>query len=151
MLSVPRTSDPSGELGSAPNTLTTLPGAGPVLSEGILAEIGDIQRFASKEQAAKLAGLAWKRPQSGKFEAQDRPLRTSANKYLRSYLVKAKGALRMHGASCRAFCEAKLKEAPKHQYKRALLLTARKLVRLVYALLKQGQIYRPAAVQPAGL
>lgn len=138
------------ELAAFPNTLTTLPGVGPVLAAGILAEIGNIQCFASDEQVAKLAGLVWKRHPSGKFEAQDRPMVASANKYLRYYLVEAANALRMHEASYRAFYEAKFKEVPKHQHKRALVLTARKLVRLVFALLKRGQIYRPVAVQPAG-
>jgi len=138
------------ELAAFPNTLTTLPGVGPVLAAGILAEIGNIQCFASDDQVAKLAGLVWKRHQSGKFEAQDRPMVASANKYLRYYLVEAANALRMHEASYRAFYEAKFKEVPKHQHKRALVLTARKLVRLVFALLKRGQIYRPVAVQPAG-
>lgn len=138
------------ELAAFPNTLTTLPGVGPVLAAGILAELGDIRRFASDDQVAKLAGLVWKRHQSGQFEAQDRRMVASANKYLRYYLVEAANALRMHDASYRAFYEAKFQEVPKHQHKRALVLTARKLVRLVYALLTRGQIYRPAAVQPAG-
>jgi len=138
------------ELAAFPNTLTTLPGVGPVLAAGIIAELGDIHRFARDDQLAKLAGLVWKRHQSGTFEAQDRRMITSANRYLRYYLVEAANALRMHDASYRAFYEAKFQEVPKHQHKRALVLTARKLVRLVYALLTRGQIYRPAAVQPAG-
>lgn len=59
------------ELAAFPNTLTTLPGVGPVLAAGILAELGDIRRFARDDQVAKLAGLVWKRHQSGQFEAQE--------------------------------------------------------------------------------
>ena len=50
----------------------------------------------------------------------------------------------------RAFYESKYQEVSKHKHKRALVLTARKLVRLIFALLSKGQLYRPAAVQPAG-
>jgi len=41
------------------------------------------------------------------------------------------------------------REVTKHQHKRALALTARKLVRLVYALLKKGQLYRANYQQEA--
>jgi transposase len=134
-----------------PNTLTSLPGVGPVLSAGILSEIGDIRRFPDDDALAKMAGLVWPRHQSADFDAEDRRLLRSANSYLRYYLVEAANALRMHDATYRAFYESKYQEATKHKHKRALVLTARKLVRLVFALLSKGQIYRAqSAVQPAG-
>jgi transposase len=146
-----------------PNTLMTLPGVGPVLSAGILSEVGDIHRFKNDDALAKMAGFVWKRIQSGKFDGQDRRLIPSANKYLRYYLCQTANALRVHDATYRAYYESKIKEVTKHKHKRALVLTARKAVRLVFALLKRGQIYRPAparhvpssepqavAVQPAG-
>jgi transposase len=133
-----------------PNTLTTLPGVGPVFSAGILSEIGDIRRFPDDDALAKMAGLVWPRHQSADFDAQDRRLLRSANSYLRYYLVEAANAMRMHDATYRAFYDSKYQEVPKHKHKRALVLTARKLVRLVFALLSKGQIYRPVAVQPAG-
>lgn len=140
----------ANEITAFPNTLTSLPGVGPVYSAGILSEIGNIHRLPDDDAIAKMAGLVWGRHQTGKFEAQDRRMLRSANRYLRYYLVEAANALRIHDASYRAFYEAKFKEVPKHQHKRALVLTARKLVRLVFALLKRGQIYRPAPVQPGG-
>jgi transposase len=134
-----------------PNTLTSLPGVGPVYSAGILAEIGDIRRFPDDDALAKMAGLIWPRHQSAGFDAEDRRMSRSGNRYLCYYLVEAANALRVHDATYRAFYESKYREVPKHQHKRALVLTARKLVRLVYALLSRGQIYRPQpAVQPAG-
>lgn len=133
-----------------PNTLTSLPGVGPVFSAGILSEVGDIRRFPDDNAVAKMAGLVWPRHQSAAFEAQDRRLLRSANTYLRYYLVEAANALRTHDAGYRAYYESKFTEVSRHQHKRALVLTARKLVRLVFALLSKGQLYRPAAVQPAG-
>ena len=134
-----------------PNTLTSLPGVGPVFSAGIVSELGNIHRFPDDDAIAKMAGLVWPQHQSADFDAEDRRMLRSANGYLRYYLVEAANALRMHDATYRAFYESKYKEVPKHKHKRALVLTARKLVRLVYALLSRGQIYRPEhAVQPAG-
>ncbi|SFK34822.1 hypothetical protein SAMN04488569_10251, partial [Marinilactibacillus piezotolerans] len=40
-----------------------------------------------------------------------------------------------------AYYQKKYKEVPKTQHKRALVLTARKLVRLVFALLSDHQLY----------
>lgn len=40
-----------------PNTLTSISGIGPVYSAGIIAEIGDINRFDNQATLAKYAGL----------------------------------------------------------------------------------------------
>ena len=134
-----------------PNTLTSVPGLGPVYSAGILSEIGDIRRFPDDDAVAKMAGLVWPRHNSADFEAEDRRMLRSANKYLRYHLVEAANAIRMHDASYRAYYESKYQEVSKHKHKRALVLTARKLVRLVFALLSKGQLYRSSpAPQPAG-
>jgi transposase len=124
-----------------PNTLQSVPGLGPVYSAGIYAEIGDIDRFASDAQLAKLAGLAWKRNQSGTFEAQETHLMKAANTHLRYYLVEAANSLKNHNPEYRAYYLKKYQEVRQHQHKRALALTARKLVRLIYALLKKQQLY----------
>jgi hypothetical protein len=42
------------------------------------------------------------------------------------------------------FYDRKYKEVNKYQHKRALALTARKFVRLVFTLLKDNRIYRTA-------
>ena len=41
-----------------PNVLISVPGIGPVFSAGIMAEIGDINRFENQAKLAKYAGLA---------------------------------------------------------------------------------------------
>ena len=53
------------------NVLISIPGIGPVISAGIMAEIGDINRFPSQSQLGKYAGLAWRQHQSGDFEAEN--------------------------------------------------------------------------------
>jgi hypothetical protein len=60
-----------------------------------------------------------------------------SNEYLCYYFIEAANALRVHNAEYKAYDETEFKEVTKHQHKRALTLTARKLVRLVYALLKK--------------
>ncbi len=126
-----------------PNTLTSVPGIGKVYSAGIIAEIGDINRFQSQASVAKYAGLVWKQHQSGEFEAQNTRLIKSGNRFLRYYLLEAANSVRRCDSEFRRYYDLKFKEVNKYQHKRALALTARKLVRLVFRLLKDGRNYIP--------
>lgn len=127
-----------------PNVLTSIPGIGPVYSAGIMAEIGDINRFENHAQLAKYAGLAWTQYQSGGFEAQTTRLIRSGNRFLKYYLCEAAFSLVRCDKEYSDFYHLKYKEVNRYQHKRALALTARKLVRLVFALLKDNRLYRPA-------
>ena len=128
------------------------PGLGPILVAGCLSEIQDTRRFISglkfdrqrkalrprryrdgQAGVAKLAGLWWPRTDSGRFEAQDR------NPYLRYWFVQAAYTLQRYDPDYRAFYWRKFYEVRSHQHKRALVLTARKAVRLIFALLHKGQ------------
>ena len=53
------------------NTLTSVPGIGAVCSKGILAEIGDINRFDSHAALAKYVGFAWNKHQSADTHSPD--------------------------------------------------------------------------------
>lgn len=124
-------------------TLETIPGIGPVFSAGIIAEIGQIERFDDETKIAKYAGLYWRKHQSGRFTADDTSLSRNGNQYLRYYLVEAANSVRRHVPEYQTYYAKKYSEVPKHQHKRALVLTARKLVRLVDALLRNHQVYTP--------
>ena len=127
-----------------PDVLTSIPGIGPVYAAGIMAEIGDINRFENHAQLAKYAGLAWTQYQSGGFEAQTTRLIRSGNRFLKYYLCEAALSLVRCDKEYSDFYHLKYKEVSRYQHKRALALTARKLVRLVFALLKDNRLYRPA-------
>jgi len=141
--------------------LATIPGVGPVFSSGIGAEIGGVERFlqASKwdrkrkryrprnlrdaeDAVAKIAGLWWPRSSSGDFEAEDRRMAKTGNRYLRYYLVQAANLMRQHIPEYMAYYKRKFKEAVKHHHKRALVMTARKSVGLVVGLLHRDEPYR---------
>ena len=64
------------------------------------------------------------------------------NRYLRYYLVEAANCVRTHCPEYARYYAAKYAETPRHAHKRALVLTARKLVRLIDVLLREGRIYR---------
>ena len=126
-----------------PNTLTSIPGIGKVYSAGIIAEIGEVRRFDSQASIAKFAGLVWTQHQSGDFEAEHSRMIKSGNRYLRYYLLEAANSVRRCDSEFRRYYDLKFKEVNKYQHKRALALTARKLIRLVFRLLKDNRLYIP--------
>jgi len=135
----------SKELEGFPTTLKSIPGVGPVYAAGILAEIGNIDYFPGHPQLAKYAGLTWTEHQSGDFRAEETRIIKTANAYLRYYLVEAANLVRLHDPTFRVFYQRKHQETLKHKHKRALVLTARKLVRVIFAMEKNGTVYRPQA------
>jgi transposase len=145
--------------------LATVPGVGLVLAAGIVAEIGDLQRFFNspkwdkkrkryrpktqrevEDAVAKLAGLWWPRSDSGDFVAEDRHLAKTGNRYLRYYFVQAANGMRRHIPTYTRFYALKFREAIHHKHKRALVLTARKSVGLFVALLHRKEAYRSKEV-----
>jgi len=131
------------EVQKFPNTLDSIPGLGPVFVAGILAEIQDINRFPDHAALAKFAGLFWRTRESGSFQAEETFLGKSGNSYLRYYLIEGANSVRMHSAEYGHYYRTKYDESTKHKHKRALVLTARKLVRLVDAMLRRNQLYIP--------
>jgi transposase len=123
--------------------IDSVPGLGPVYTAGIVSEVGSIQRFENEAALARFAGLVWHPRQSGDFTAEDTSLAKTGNAYLRYYLVEAANNVRLHCPEYRAYYQAKFAQSTKHAHKRALVLTARKLVRLIDALLRAGAAYRP--------
>jgi len=134
------------------------PGLGPILVAGCLSEIQDTKRFITgtkfdrktkrtrprayrdgQAAVAKLAGLWWPQHDSGRFVAQDRQLARERNPYLRYWFVQAAYTLQRYDPDYKAFYWRKFHQVRSHQHKRALVLTARKAVRLIFALLHKGQ------------
>jgi transposase len=131
------------ELAGIEQTVGSIPGLGPVWTAALVAEIGMITRFADEAALAQYAGLTWTVHESGHFQAEDTRLTKQGNRYLRYALIEAANSVREHCPEYRTYYETKRAQSPKHAHKRALVLTARKLVRLVDALLRTGTSYQP--------
>ena len=129
---------------------------GPVYAAGLLAEIQHAQRFMVDAHAkprtayqgqsalASFAGLRWPRIESGQLKGESRRMAKSGNRYLRYYLVQAANGVRLTAPDYRAFYLRKYGEAVRFKHRRALVLTARKLLRLVFALLLKDEPYQPS-------
>ncbi len=66
------------------------------------------------------------------------------NKYLRYYLIQAANSVKNYCPEYKEFYFKKHKESTKHKHKRALVLSARKLVRLIFVLLRDNVLYDPS-------
>lgn len=129
-------------IGKEEEVLRSIPGIGPVYAAGILAEIGQIDRFDNEAKLAKYAGLSWKEKQSGNYASDNTPLKRTGNAYLRYYLVEAANRVRIQDPVFGKYYQRKYKEVKRTPSKRALVLTARKLIRVIFFLLKNHQIYQ---------
>lgn len=147
--------------------LATIPGVGLVFASGLGAEIGDVERFVqgtkwdkkrqrrrprnlrdAEDAVAKIAGLWWPRADSGNFEAEDRHLAKTGNRYLRYYLFQTAFLMCQHLPDYADYYRRKYQEATKHHHKRALVLTARKSLGLIVGLLHRNEAYRSGRCQP---
>jgi transposase len=130
------------QLAQMDQTLTTIPGIGPVLGATILAEIGDVRRFPSADHLVSFCGLALSESQSGQLTARRfLPRRGSAR--LRSAFYQAALVAIKYDRHLGTYYRRRVRRGLAK--KRAVLSVACKLVRISYALLRSGQPYQPQA------
>ena len=122
-------------------SLTSISGVGPVSAAGIIAEIGSTDAFSSNDKLAKFAGLTWTDNSSGKIVSENNELTRTGNKYLRYYITQAANSCRKHDSIYSNYYSKKFNESLTHKHKRALALTSRKFVKLIYSLLRNNQLY----------
>lgn len=122
---------------TAPNLLT-VPGIGYRLAGLLISEIGDASQFPSADKIIKFAGLDVRVYQSGTIEKHG-AIRKRGSPLLRYALFQAAEKARIHCPEIAEFYSKKKGEG-KHPIC-ALTHTARKILRIVWALLKTGQNY----------
>jgi len=125
--------------------LRTVPGIGPILALTILAEAGDLRRFAHHRQFLKYCGLDLAKSQSGATRGLNR-LSKRGNARLRcGFWFAGRVAVRMRENSFRAKYERYIRTDPKNpdRKRKALTAVAAKMARVAYAVVKHGQTYRP--------
>lgn len=122
---------------TAPNLLT-VPGIGYRSAGLLISEIGDASQFPSADKIIKFAGLDVRVYQSGTIEKHG-AIRKRGSPLLRYALFQAAEKARIHCPEIAEFYSKKKGEG-KHPIC-ALTHTARKILRIVWAILKTGQNY----------
>jgi transposase len=118
--------------------LTTIPGIGPITAMFVMAEIGDIDRFASYRKLASYAGLVPSLKASGET-AHMGSITKQGSVYLRTALIEAaQAAARMKHGRISLFFRRRI---VKSGYRKAIVATAHKLLQYVYFVLKNQTPY----------
>ena len=119
--------------------ITTIPGIGFVLGAMILAELGDIGRFAAPEKVLAFAGLEPSVYQSGKYTPASGTMVKRGSPYLRWALLMAARSTIVNNPNFATYYQKKVSEG-KH-YNVICSHVAKKLVRTIFALLKKNTAY----------
>ena len=123
--------------------ITTIPGIGTRMGAMILAEIGDFSNFDSADKILAYAGMSPSTYQSGQLMNCYSHMEKRGSKYLRYAIFNATRYVCNWDPTFAAYLAKKRAEG-KH-YNVAISHAAKKLVRLIYAMEKSQQPYRPAA------
>jgi transposase len=119
----------------------SIPGIGYVLGAIIISEIGNIENFSSPAKLQAFAGLDPAIYQSGQYTATFTPTVKRGSTYLRWGLMQAARLVAYRDPTFAAYQEKKLSEG-KHFFV-ALTHVTKKLIRVLFHLLKTGQNFNP--------
>jgi transposase len=119
--------------------LKTVPGVGPVTIEVVLSELGDIDRFRNAKAVCSYAGLAPVVRQSGGKKSKDLGISKEGSPLLRWVLVEAGWHVVRTSAKWKRIYERISKRGGA---KRAVVAVARKLLCVIFAMLRTMTPYR---------
>lgn len=121
--------------------LLTIPGISYTLVSIILAEIGEIERFATPAKLLAFAGMEPSTYQSGKFTASKTPMVKRGSTYLRWAILQAARLVSMRDSTFSAYMNKKRLEG-KH-YSVVQSHVGKKLIRVIFYLLKNNEVFVP--------
>jgi transposase len=121
--------------------LTTITGIGPTLAAVILSEIGDVKRFDSAAKLAAFAGVDPTMKQSGDFTGSRARMSKRGSPYLRRALWLASHVASFKDPSISLFYQRKRSERKPHMT--VLGHVARKMVNIIFAVLRDNSPYAP--------
>lgn len=119
--------------------IKSIPGIGLVFAAGIIAESGDMSRFKGHPQVASYFGIIPSMDDSGEFKSALNHMTKTGNSYGRYYYIEAANSLRRINPVFRDYFQRKYAETSPKRFKRALGHTARKLIRVYYAMKMKNQ------------
>ena len=125
--------------------LTTITGIGPTLAAVILSEIGsDIRRFSSPAKLAAYAGVDPTVKQSGDFSGTRMKMSKRGSPYLRRAIWLASTVAAFKDPAIHALYERKRAEGKDHMT--VIGHVCRKMISIVFAVLRDNTPYVPAAI-----
>jgi transposase len=122
--------------------LESIPGVGKATAPVILAEIGDINNFSSPSKLTAFAGIDPSENQSGNKKSTDEKTSKRGSPYLRHAIYQAAFIASNNDSIMHAYYVKKRAEG-KHHYV-ALAGVERKLLGIIFHVLKENRDYRPS-------
>ena len=119
--------------------LTTIPGVGYYNALLLVAEIGDVDRFPDSEKLCSYAGLVPSVSKSGK-KAVYGPITKQGSKWIRWALTQAVHAHVRHDTRLSSFYR---RLAGRKRKQVAVVATARKMLKVIFWMLKKGEEFHP--------
>ena len=119
--------------------ITTIPGIGNILGATIISEIGDISRFDSAVKLAAFAGIDPTVKQSGEFTGTHNHMSKRGSPYLRRALWQASTVAVRNDPVLHKFFRKK--RAQGKQYMNAIGHVTRKMVNIIYAVMRDNKPY----------
>jgi len=122
-----------------PQYITTIPGIGLTTGAMLIAEIGDIQRFADPEKLVAYAGIDATVFKTGQFEGDQMHMIKRGSHFLRYALWQAATASLLHNSEMKSYYDKKRAEGKVHGV--ALGAVCHKLLGRIYIILKENRPY----------
>jgi transposase len=123
--------------------ILSIPGISYNLGSVILAEIGNIENFPNPSKLLAFAGMDPSTYQSGKYIGNKASMVKRGSPHLRWAILQATRLAAIHDPTFAAYAQKKLSEG-KHYYV-AQSHVGKKLLRVIFYLLKNNQKFMPAA------
>lgn len=125
--------------------ILSIPGISHFSGTSILAELGDINNFSNHKQLIKYAGVSPYVYESSQFKAEHTSITKKGSKYLRKTLYQIILPVIKNNEVFRKYYELKLSQGKSHRC--ACGHCIRKLLRIIFHLLKTDQTFNPVLVR----
>jgi transposase len=122
--------------------ITTCPGVGNILGAIIVSEIGDVSRFSESKKLVAFVGVDPSVHQSGEFTGTQNRISKRGSPHLRRAVWLAANVAAQYDPVLSAFYQKKRAEG-KHHFT-ALGAVSRKLIHIIFAVLRDNKPYVPA-------
>ena len=121
--------------------ILTIPGISHFSGTSILAELGDIGNYSRPSQIIKFAGVAPLHYESSQYNAQHTAITKKGSRYLRKTLYQVILPVIKSNPTFREYYQLKIAQGKGHRC--ALGHCVRKLLRIIFHLLKTNQEFNP--------
>lgn len=129
----------------ANSPILSIPGISHFSGTSIVAELGDINNYSKASQVIKFAGVAPYEYESSQFRAEHTAITKKGSKYLRKTLYQIILPVINNNETFKTYYQLKISQGKGHRCAQGHCV--RKLLRIIYHLLKTNQAFNPSLLK----